>query len=256
MKYLCLSLLFVPLCLNGQIIETANFGEILNHINSTNTLVISDIDNTLMQSVDHLGSIAWGEHVVADLIQKGIPGDEAQQIENSLWRAVHQKIPIRPVDPNTPAIVAEVQKRNIPVLGLTARAPRDSEYTKRQLQSLGINLKEVVPVTHVRHILALEHEAMYEDGIIFATNFNKKSRVLLHFFELHNLKPELVVFIDDKLHHVTDIQDALADIGIPCIGIRFSGADGQIKDFHPSITDVQWKAFPEYISDDECKKLL
>ncbi len=256
MKYLCLSLLFFPLCLKAHIVESAHFGEILNHLHTNNTLVITDIDNTLMQSVDHLGSIAWGEHVVSDLIQKGICPDEAQQIENILWRAVHQKIPIRPVDSNTACIVAEIQKRNIPVLGLTARAPRDSEYTRRQLHFLGINLAHITPITDMRHTLALENEALYEEGIIFATNFNKKSHVLLHFLERHNLKPDLVIFIDDKLHHVTDIQEALTLLGIPCIGIRFSGADDQIKAFHPTITDVQWKAFPEYISDDETIELL
>lgn len=245
-------LLLVPVFLQAKVIESSRFDSLLNYLNRPNCLVISDIDNTILCSEVQLGSIAWGELYVKELEKKGIPPKEAQEVENILWRAIHQQIPIKTVDPDTARIVKKVQEQKIPIMGLTARAPRDAAYSRKQLEQLGIDLSLVQPINTGLQVLG---DAAYEEGILYATTFMKKSTVLLHFLRLNDLQPACVIFIDDKLHHVQDVYAALEQEGIACIGIRFSGADPIVSAYQPHIAELQWQALPRLLSDQEAKSL-
>lgn len=44
--------------------------------------------------------------------------------------------------------------------------------------------------------------------------------------------------------------------GIECIGIRYGGADEDVKQFNPLIAEIEWKAFPEILSDKQALMIL
>lgn len=242
--------------LYAKLIESPHYDEILNHLHLapfTKTLVLTDIDNTIMHAASHLGSCEWGEHLLQDLMKKGVSENEAQSIEGILWKTVQPHIPIQLVDPKTPDIISGLQRLGIQVLGLTARAPHDSDYTHKQLKSLGIDLSKFKAI---RTELDLQHPALFEDGIIFANSYNKKSEALITFMQQHNFYPDFVIYIDDRLHHLHDVTEVLKPLGINCIGIRLSQADAKANEFQAEIADMQWKAFPKLISDSEARKML
>lgn len=236
-----------------------HFAEILTHLEEVTpkeVVVACDIDNTLLQSAQQLGSVAWGDHVIRELKSKGITQRQAQEIEDVLWSAVQSQVKVQTVDPSTPEIVQEIQNRGIYIVGLTSRSPRDFESTRVQLQSLGIDLMSKDPNISSRQEFLLEALALYDRGILFSSPFNKKSIVLKAFLEKNNIKPKLVIFIDDKPNVVADVEQAFTSQGLKCIGIRFGGADERVKRFNADIADVQWKTFPKLINDSEAKLQL
>ena len=257
-SFLC-TLFTLPNLLNGKVIETHRFDEILNHIEyvpSEKTLVVCDIDNTLLEGAHYLGSVAWAENFIAGLVKKGISQAKAADIEDSIWQILQPRIPVKTVDPCTSEVLQEIQTKPILVLGLTARSPAESDYTFEQLRSLNITFDQQKLVPQCKEHLPYPSAALYDRGILYATPFNKKSEVLFDFLNRHALKPECIIYLDDKLHHVEDIDAFCASQGITCIGIRFSGADEQFKQFDPDLARIQWEAFPRLISNEEALSLF
>ncbi len=79
-------LFLYPVFLKAIIIESPEFVEIekyITNISSDGVLIVCDIDNTLLRATQHLGSVAWGDHTIAELTNKGISKEEAEEIEAS-----------------------------------------------------------------------------------------------------------------------------------------------------------------------------
>lgn len=245
----------VPALLAGKIVETDNFEDLLiPYAALGKVLVVCDIDNTLLRGSQQLGSVAWSDHFFDQLIKKGIPYHEASLIESMIWQAIQPNLKVVTVDPKASAVIAKLQEQNIHVIALTARTPKEATYTFPQLVSLGIDFN--YPAIAKQQLTLDNHPVLYEKGIIFATPFIKKSQALFAFLEIHGIKPSCIVFADDKLGHVQDLEKACAERSIEYYGFRFSGADPFVKDFDPLIADIQWEALPACISDEQAKKIL
>jgi len=237
--------LMLPSLLIGTIVETSHFEDILTYVDGLpqKTIVVCDLDNTLIIPCEPLGSVAWAEHVQKQLQSKGISKKDSEIVEHILWKTVQPHIEVQTVDAKTAEILQELKNRGIPVLGLTARFPDDAEFTFKQLRSVDLDFSQQqhLPLNLVH--LSLEPYALYENGILFATTNNKKSEVLLKFLEIHQIDVEYIIFVDDKHHHVEDIEVACRKHGLGCLGVRFSGADKHMEGFDPAIADFQWETF-------------
>lgn len=209
--------------LHGEIRETARIGVILDEVQNClpeETLVICDIDNTLLKASQYLGSIEWSDHVKALLEADGMSKKEAARIENILWRNVQPHISVELVDPETTHIIKRLMEKGVFVLGLTARTPEEADYSLEQLHSLDIDLEG--PFVRDVQLFRLESNALYKNGVLFSTPLNKKSEVLLAFLKKNKLFPKRVVFIDDKFCHVQDVIHALEKRDISCLGLWFN----------------------------------
>lgn len=243
-------LTMMPSLLVGSIVETNRFDDILTYINQVSphkTIVVCDLDNTLIIPCELLGSVAWAEYLQHQLQSKGVSKKDSEVIEHILWKTIQPHIEVKTVDPKTSEVINELKKRQIPILGLTARFPEDSWFTFAQLQSVDIDLSLQKDLPQVSLQLPLEPYALYEKGVLFSTTINKKSAVFIKFLELHKMDLGCVIFLDDKLHHVEDVENACKKLGIECIGVRFSGADEYFKTFNSSKADLQWEIFPNKI---------
>lgn len=240
----------------GDIVEVSNFEEIKVYVQqakSTNGILVFDIDNTLLEAGQHLGSVAWGDYMVNEMKKKGISHQEAEEIASIFWKTVQPHIKVKTVDPDTKEIIEAIQEKKIPVICLTSRNSAEIENTHGQLASLGIYPTHLINECQIFH---LNRNALYEKGILFATLFNKKSNVLIEFLERNQFNPEWVIFVDDKLSHVHDVDSMLQEKGISCKALRFSGADKQYETFDPEVAEVQWKAIPHFLSNEEALEIL
>lgn len=260
-KKLLFVILILPKFLMGEIIETSQFEDVLLHVEqnaSKELFIVCDIDNTLLRGSQHLGSVAWGDYMVAQLERKGISKQQAEEIENILWKTVQPYVKVKLVDPKTSEVIQEIQNRKISIVGLTARSPDEVECTTNQLLSLGIDLsfEGRHPFVSTTCLSMEDRDALYDKGILFSTPFNKKSSVLFSFFEKYSIFPECIIFIDDKRSHVEDIEKACKELNIHFVGIRFSAGDEHVKNFNPLLADIQWEVFPTIISDEQAERVF
>ena len=235
----------LPSLLMGNIVETSHFEDILTYADrlSQKTIVVCDLDNTLIIPCEPLGSVAWAEYVQKKLQSRGVSKRDSEIVEHILWKAIQPHIEVQTVDPKTAEVIQELKNRGILVLGLTARSPEDAAFTFKQLQSVDLDFSQQHHLPQNPLHLSLEPCALYEKGVLFATTSNKKSEVLVKFLESHQIDIEHIIFVDDKRHHVEDVENACRKHGLGCVGVRFSGADKHVERFDPAIADLQWDAF-------------
>lgn len=258
-RLFALFFLLCPSCLKGIIVESPKFAEIGKHLvkcRPDKAVIVCDIDNTLLMSTQHIGSVAWADHTIAELVKKGVAKEDAEEIQNILWRAVQPSVNVQNVDPEAPSILKGLHDAGFLILGLTARTPKEGDYTLRQLKSIGINLGKSKPEFSFDSFGKEKRETLYREGILFGTPFNKKSDVLFKFLDENRIDPVHIIFIDDKLSHLEDLSLACAERNISFSGIRFSGADQHVKSFSRQIADLQWSLFPALISDSQAEEIL
>lgn len=259
-KKVFFAFLMLPILLVGSLLEISKFKDILDLVeehSSKKILIVCDIDNTLLRASQHSGSVAWGDYLIAQLELKGISKQQAEEVESIFWKAIQPYVKVETVDPETPAIIREIQNRKISILGLTARAPDEIDYTTKQLLSLDINLSSHEQNLSISERLRMgKYDALYDQGILFSTPFNKKSNVLFHFLKKHEFFPECIIFVDDKWSHVEDVEKACNEENIACIGIRINAADEHVKNFNPHLAEIQWQAFPLMLSDEQAQQRL
>jgi hypothetical protein len=242
--------MFIPSVLIGDIMETEFFEEIINHL-SPNTLVCCDLDNTLIEASQQFGSVQWGDNHRRSLIESGVSPEEAEEIVHQIWMKMLPIITMRLVDPEAPRIIQNIQQQGHIVLGLTARYPEEAQYTHAQLDRVGIRFNSG---DHQK--MLLDGPVLYENGILFCGNYNKKGETLINFLKIIKLKPKKIVFIDDKLSHIKNLENILTSFNIDYVGIRFSKADKRVNEYDQALADLQWRLFPSFVTDEEAQQLL
>ncbi len=251
MKYsrsLLVLVVILPACWQTQppldyIVESNTIAAVFNYLHpqdyTKNTLVILDIDNTVLRPSTHLGSDEWFYAMVGKKEQQGMNHQDA--IDHVLPTLIYLQdtITVVPVEPDTVPIINKIQNNNITVIALTARSLDLAHRTVQQIHSLGIDLSSNLP-----HECPIQYgdgkPALYIDGIIFVGNHDK-GEVLAHWLSQINYTPTKVIFIDDKLKNVTSVEKAMRAKHIPFIGIRYSHLDEYIQNINLDTIDKEYK---------------
>ncbi len=107
----------MPLFINAEIVEVANFQEITSHIQS-DTLVLLDIDDTLLIPVQMLGCDEWFMSRL-QFHQKSMENG-SQALEKSLaeWEGIRHLTQMELVEPTTNALIQTLQTQGYCVMGL------------------------------------------------------------------------------------------------------------------------------------------
>src|SRR3990170_4218529 len=133
-------LFFAITSLQATIIESSKIECINNYIvDNKKTLVIFDIDNTILEATETRAKDVWFSAMIKEGIQNGL--SELQAVKKTLpyYYAAHKTTAVTPVDASGPTLVQALQKNNITVIALTARSLPMIEHTFQQLNSLGID---------------------------------------------------------------------------------------------------------------------
>lgn len=238
----------------GAIVEIKTMNELTKYVDN-NTLLIFDLDNTVVAPNQTLGSDQWYEYNVKKYEAQGL--DKNAAVDRSLvdWTRVQKITKIKPVEDITPGIILKLQNSGIKTMGLTARPEDLAEATVRQLSSIGVNLGRN-PVTNIDILDPSNGNFLFQYGIIFLGPKHTKGEVLVEFMKLQNLTPKKIVFVDDKAKHVKSVEKELTKLSIPYIGLRYGAADKDVKNFSKEISEVQWNVFNGILSDERAKAIL
>ena len=254
---LLLFVLFISVFSRAEVQETAQMSEALSAVDAK-TLLVFDLDNTIIEPVQTLGSDQWFEAQVKHyVVVEHLDPDRAIHKAIILWSKIQQVSGVQPVEKNTPFLIKEKQEQGIRVMGLTARPQELSTRTREQLKSIGVDLSLTAVSTKDFAVQGVS-DAKFTRGITFVGT-NNKGKVLAALLKQLDLVPAKVVFVDDKEKHVKSVDVALKELGIKYLGFRYGAADEKVKryetEFAP-LAAVQLQFFGKLLTDKAAKAIL
>lgn len=251
---LVLAVLFFQAITFSQIVETKKIEDALAYA-KTGSLVVFDLDNTIIMPAQMLGGEEWFDYQLEKYIKGGKPKIEAVAQALAEWVAIQKTTESVPVEKNGPAAIRQTQESGIKVLALTSRPGSLSSRTVQQLASIGI-VMSASDVTTKPVVLPGVKPVPFVGGVMFADTENKKGDVLVEYLKYFNEKPTRIVFVDNKRHHLENIEKALeAYSGVDYVGCRHGASDEKIAAFDPATADIQFTYFGRILDNEAAARL-
>lgn len=225
------------------------------------TLLVVDIDNTLLTMQGDLGSdswFEWQEYLLEqepdspDLVAKDFGGLlEAQGLLFKLGK-------MRPSQSNLPALVKEVQSLGVSTLVLTSRGPEFRAATERELEDAGYDFASTFLETEpfpTDEFLPYELGRLEASGLteqegasfglgtprpvsllngVFMSAGQHKGAMLATVLNKAKQPPQAVIFVDDHGRHVHRVADALARRSIEATVLHYKRLDDRVQRFRYS----------------------
>lgn len=239
----------------SRIVENNKMSQVMSHVEAE-TLLVFDLDSTIMKTAQMLGSDAWFSQYFRKNMDCGM--DEAEAINKAidLWKQIHRVTAVQPVESDIPGLIADMQDNKVVVMALTARPGDVSDNTLRQLESIDVDFFRNAPYKKRLKFESMEKPVMYYKGILFVGELNDKGEALNKFLNKIKYKPQKVIFVDDSMRNVKAVDAALKMRGVDCYCVRYGGADDDIKRFNKAIADVQLNYFDKILSDSAAKAII
>lgn len=251
-------LLLTALCkclfLNGEIFEVSSIYSLQKYIDHK-TLIVFDIDNTLMETEQTLGSDQWFYYRWNQLLTEGFPAKEAKIQALKEWISIQNISKVKVVEEGTKEFVQKLQNENYTIIGLTTRGLEMSFTTVTQLESLGIMLNTTSPFKDDLFFKNRNKGVYYHQGILF-TMATPKGDALYTLLTIIDLRPDKIVFINDKKEHLKDVEKMCIEKNIPYIGLRYNYLDHKIQNFDKNIAEIQFDKYGKFLSDEEASNLI
>lgn len=245
-----------------DITETHSYKHIDFDAITANTLVIFDVDETLIAPVD------------AYLINKHMHTPEVTIFDEQLLKKYpevkdwNELASIRLLQSTRPLIETEIvekirnlQNRNIPVIALTAMftgpwgiVDAMEEWRYNHLLSLGFQGSFTENI--ITFALNNRNPIFYKG--ILVTDMQGKGPVLDLFLNAMSYNPAHIVMFDDSLIHLESVQSECIKRGISFKGYHYKGAQLKKKTWDANIIQVQADYLVKnkrWLSDDEIKNL-
>lgn len=218
----------------AEIIQIDRMEKILPYIDE-HTWVLFDLDDTLIESQLQVGRAKWFFYEVEKRIGEGADYESAVLACYPEWIRSQEICPIRPPEPEIPAIVHRVQQAAGAVFGLTARHPPISATTLKQLAHIGIDFTFSAPACPT---LETKPPTLWNGGVLFVTDFNKKGDVFRKWLELSTILPSKIVLIDDGKNHLIYMEKQMGELGIPCTCFHYTKTTD--RPFDPSVAEKEY----------------
>lgn len=253
---ICFFLLALTAQMEAIIVETAHFQEIVSYIEK-DTLVILDIDDTLLIPKQMLGCDEWFKHRCKEHCATGISSTDALEKTLAEWEAIRHISKMQIVEPGTERVVSSMQELGVTVMGLTTQGLALATRTVEQLKELQLNLTLTAPSPDDTCLAINRHCILYRKGILFTSGM-PKGECLFALCEKIGYEPKRIVFINDKTSHLEDVQSSAETRGIEFIGLRYGFSDQRKEAFRSEIADYQFahSTFQHLLSDEEAKSMM
>ncbi len=213
---------------NAYVVEAQKMSDVLSHV-TKRSWVVFDLDNTVMEPPQTLGSDQWFEHMVHEL------GSVKSAL--ALWERVQSVTTMKPVERTTPALIRQLQRRGLTVFALTARPASLDAVTRKQLATMGVNFSKIVSIGPT----------------------TSKGQALVSELMNSSSTPEKVLFVDDKEKHVRTVEAALDAMGMKNVEFRYGAVDAKVHSFDAAVAQEQLEVFESegiLLSDEEARDRL
>lgn len=252
-------LLFVLLLVLGstsfaEIIELKSFKDLNLSQVDQKTLVVFDIDNTLVRQNSMIGTHQWGDYLAERAVRFGVEEKTAKDSQHKAFADVQPFVNVVPVEIEILEMLEQLSKRGISNFALTARSSVLQSVTLRQLQVLKHNFSKSFPMIKNTELL----KNYLKDGVIFSGS-TPKGELLKLIIENSEQKFTRIIFVDDKAYNLDSVEKSFAQSSIELKSYRYGAADIFIKNFEAVIADTIYgvlKVNGILISDDEARAFI
>lgn len=256
MSFLFTCLIASYTTLTAVIIEIEHFGEIVNYV-KPNTLIILDIDDTILIPTQTLGTDVWFLYRLKQYELSGL--DHPQALEKALaeWEAIRHLTNVQLVEEGTDKVIEQLQsKEDVMIMGLTTQGLALATRTILQLQSLNVDLTKNSPCKEDCYFIN-KRGVLFRHGLLF-TAATHKGAALIKFLDIVDFHPEHIIFINDKATHVHEMEESVVSRAIDFIGLRYAYSDQRVANFRKDIAEIQWlfSTFDHLLSDQEAEEIL
>lgn len=211
------------------------------------TLLVLDIDDTLLTSAGFFGSDKWYEW------QKTLPAGDPGKVA-CLFDVISLNTEAgaqRPTQPDGPALVNALA---VDKLLLTSRNPLSRGGTLRTLHDAGYALPAMLggqadgrSWEFRKAPDAKPVRVLYDQGL-FMTTGQDKGLVLLDLLRRSALRYDRVVLVDDGQKNIDNMRAALRDAGIDYLGLHYTRIDKSIGSEDVAAGRAGWQAWRQLLA--------
>jgi hypothetical protein len=219
------------------------FHEITKQQKQGSTLLVFDIDNTLLKFKQDFGSPAWFDwqkdcvkahkdcRIVSNFNELIAISDLA--IESQTMTLTEPKLN------NELATLIQQNKDKMQALIVTARSPALRSVTLGSLQKQQLHFDQwsscADPQRCIFSMIGNKQlPALFDRGVVYSAG-QKKGDLLKQVLLRLQLRPRTIVFMDDSQHNLDQVAEAFKDEPVQLILMRYSGMDLETKDFLQSV---------------------
>jgi len=243
-------------------------------------LVVFDIDQTLVVAAGHHDN--WSNKK-AQVIWKPLLDKLSLYMKATgdigLWKKLILS-PKRLLDPTVLSIIDDMKQKSAKIIALTAAVTgsvgsirRFEDHRFNDLKSLDVDFSDTVraypdiTITELSHLKDspmaqknknfLKHPVFYK-GILLTAKY-EKGEVLKAFLDKINWWPKKIIFIDDHLKYLKDVQRVAKDKGVDFVGLYYRAAEKAHIDIDPKVAAFQIYYLIEHkkwVSAQKAKKLM
>lgn len=265
----------------GDIESFSELSEAFAALPPGRSLVVFDLDNTLLTMNDYLGGVAWYDW--QQLLEETEEIKEPGEIEDELavQGILYASRDMSLTEPGVPELVTRLQDRGVDVVVLTARGPAFRSATLDQLERNGIRIDRIAdcgpPLCARRGVVdaaAVEALAVerFGDERLLALQFNsgrplsagngvvmlagqRKGIALVLLLDSLPARYEQVIMIDDSATNVTDVNAVAPEVRAALRVYRYTRYDEKVEAFMDSTAEQravteQWERIRTALCED------
>jgi len=225
---------------------TADALGIASRVGPQNTLMVFDIDNTLLAMQQGLGADQWYEWQ-RDLANEDLCSTRNVGNRFAVQGALFYVSAMRPTQVDAARQVKAVQDSDIPVIVVTSRGPDYRLQTFRELRRNGLSFTHSAigpPGGYQQPFKPVENgrTSRYEDGVFMTTGQHKGQMLYALLQKTGTGLPKVIVMADDKQKNIDAMIETFGALQIPVHAWRYTGEDENVKNFDPEKTHADWKS--------------
>jgi len=231
----------------------------------SHSLVIFDIDDVILVPIPDFGF----KGPLRKAQTKRLKASYTKEQLKHLWSAVFTKRRVQPVDPRILKVIKDLQKRHIPTIALTGwwtgqygKISHIEEIRFKDLEQVGVSFAHSSPFKHEMTFPKLKTEdgiPLVKSGVIF-TALADKGTVLKQALQHSPLSFQRIVFVDDDLKNLDDVEKICHALGVEFQGIHYTASKLiPIPEFSAEKEALRFKILEteqQWLTDGELKERL
>ncbi len=256
MRGLSFCILLLCATLQALTFESSHIKDALPYV-ETGSLVVVDLDNTMITPPQMLGTSEWAYHLRHHLIDEGMEPAKAEEEVFQRWCFVQKITRIVTMEgKDTLEFVRSLQKKGICLMAQTKRLSCTAKVTQRQLKMVGLDFCPTAPCRASKRIpMRCGPPPLYARGVLYDCNEDQKGPVLESYLRHIGYRPRRIVFIDDRLKNIESVAEACKRMDIDYVGLHYLGSKKKEEAFDFEVAEVQWKTLGKILTNDQARKI-